>query len=79
MQRPRIPLWAAVAVPAAAYSIRSIVRGSIAPDLPEDAIVAGALFAVLLAAVCLRSRTQDGSGELPAQMKDRHHHEGSKR
>jgi|GEM_PF-1025079 len=34
-----IPLALAAAIPAAAYVLRSIVRGSAAPDLPGDAVV----------------------------------------
>jgi hypothetical protein len=46
-----MPLWAAVAIVAAAYVLRSIMRGfDFSPDLPIDAILLGA-FAVLLAIV----------------------------
>jgi len=49
--RMRIPLWAAVAIPAAAYVMRSISRGSWGLDMPLDAIVlAGLVFAVVVAA-----------------------------
>ena len=54
MIRPsfRLPLWAAVALPAAAYVGRSLVRGSFAPDLPGDALVY-ALLALVIAAVAI--------------------------
>jgi len=46
--RFRLPIWAAVALVAAIYVARSILRGwNFAPDLPVDAIVLG-LFVVLL-------------------------------
>lgn len=50
MPRLRIPLWAAVGIPAAAYAIRSLARGSAMPDLPEDVVVFGVLVMVLLIA-----------------------------
>ena len=59
MRRPqvRMPLWAAVAVPAAAYCIRSIARGfDFSPDLPDDVLVFGML-AVLLLAVAIARRS----------------------
>jgi hypothetical protein len=43
-------LWAAVVVPAAAYLIRAAAWHTLRPQLPEDAIVFGALLAVLLLA-----------------------------
>ena len=52
----RIPLWAALAIPGAAYVVRSVfVRsGDFAPDLPQDAIVASALLVAIAVAVALR-------------------------
>ena len=50
MPRLRIPLWAAVVIPAAAYVIRSLLRGSISPDLPGDAVVLASLVIVLVLA-----------------------------
>lgn len=68
MPRLRIPLWAAVSIPAAAYAIRSMVRGSLTPDLPEDAVVAAILVA-LLALAALRRRTAHERGdELSAEV-----------
>ena len=47
----RLPLWAAVAIVAAVYVVRSIVRGmDFRPDLPVDAIVLG-LFVLVVAMV----------------------------
>jgi len=62
MPRLRIPLWAAVAIPAAAYAIRSIVRGSFALDLPEDAVV-GVVLVALLVLATLRSHTAHEGGD----------------
>ena len=45
--RVRIPLWSAVAIVAAAYLVRSFVRGSLRPDLPLDAVVVVALAVVV--------------------------------
>ncbi len=45
--RFRIPLWAAVAVVATAYCVRSVSRGlDFAPDLPSDLVVLVALVVV---------------------------------
>jgi hypothetical protein len=45
-----MPVWAAVAAVAAAYALRSIIRGGdFRPDLPIDAILL-AILAVLIAA-----------------------------
>jgi len=47
----KIPLWAAVAIPAAAYLIRSIGRGfDFRPDIPDD-IIAMAVFVIALVIV----------------------------
>jgi hypothetical protein len=45
--RVRIPLWSAVAIVAAAYLVRSFVRGSLRLDLPLDAVVVVALIIVV--------------------------------
>jgi len=59
----RMPLWAAVAIPAAAYVVRSVARGmDFTPDLPTDAIVFGGL-AVLVLAVWLARRTAPHQGD----------------
>ena len=69
----RMPLWAAVAIPAAAYLVRSVARGlDFKPDLPSDAVVFG-LLAVLIFAVwaARHSRTANESHDpLPQEMKD---------
>jgi len=54
----RMPLWAAAAIPAAAYVVRSVARGlDFMPDLPMDAVVFGGL-AVLVLAVWYARRTE---------------------
>lgn len=53
----RLPLWAVLLLPAAAYVYRSVSRGNdFRPDLPSDAI-ALAVFAIGLAAVAWSHRT----------------------
>ena len=53
--RVRLPLWAALALPAAAYVVRSVARGfDFAPDLPIDAIVLALLAVVVGAAAWIR-------------------------
>lgn len=64
MPRMRIPTWVAVAVPAAAYAIRSLIRGSLRPDLPSDAIVFGVLVLALVLGTTYRRATKPGSDEL---------------
>ncbi len=75
--RVRIPLWAAAAIPAAAYLVRSIVRGwNFAPDLPLDALL-GALL-ILLAGIAYWIRTtgpENGGEHLTAEMEDQDDHE----
>jgi hypothetical protein len=54
-----MPLWAAVAVVAAAYALRSLLRGwDFRPDLPLDAIL-GACFAALVVARITVGRERD--------------------
>ena len=54
----RMPLWAAVAIPAAAYLVRSITRGfDFKPDLPSDVLVFG-LLAILIVAVWAARRSR---------------------
>ena len=65
--RLRIPLWAAILIPVAAYSVRSIVRGSLQPDLPMDAIVLGAWLLVLLVAALYGSAAQRRHDDLDAE------------
>lgn len=77
MLRPRLklPLWAAVAIPAAAYLIRAAMRGTLRPDLPGDAVVVGALLLVLLLAAISKRRGDEPNGEL----NDEHAAEGDRR
>lgn len=70
-ERPRIPLWAAVAIPAAAYAVRSATRGYLTPDLPDDAIVFGALLGILAISALLGSTAQRRRDELAEQMDER--------
>ena len=65
--RLRIPLWAAILIPVAAYSVRSIVRGSLQPDLPMDAIVLGAWLLVLLVAALYGGAAQRRHDDLDAE------------
>ncbi len=74
--RLRIPLWAAVAIPIAAYVLRSALRGSAAPDLPGDAIVFGILFGVLLLGRIVRAATDECSDDLGPEVHDEHDAEG---
>ena len=68
MPRLRMPLWVAVGIPAATYTIRSIVRRSFRPDLPEDAFVLAVLLVVLLAAALYGSAAQRRRDELGAEV-----------
>lgn len=74
MIRPsfRLPLWAAVAVAAAAYTVRSIARGGdFAPDLPGDAIVYGLLLLVVTAVALARSRAaHESDDDLTGDMRE---------
>lgn len=73
MIRPsfRLPLWAAVAFAAAAYTVRSIARGSdFTPDMPGDAIVYGLLIVVVAAVALARSRaTHESDDDLTGEMR----------
>ncbi len=64
--RVRIPLWAALTIPVAAYATRSLLLrgGDFSPDLPQDAIV-GALVvaAVVLVGVARRTTRDDEATE----------------
>jgi hypothetical protein len=73
----RIPLWAAAALPVAAYALRSCARGSLRPDLPDDAIVLAVMLVVLLLAFRYRSAANSGSDDLPAEMCESHDPEGN--
>lgn len=74
--RMRIPLWVAVAVPAAAYIVRSLIRGSMRPDMPQDAIVLGALVIVLVVAARYGSAAQGRYGDLDNEARERNDEEG---
>lgn len=71
MPHLRIPLWAAAAIPVAAYVVRSVVRGTAIPDLPADAIVLCALLVALGLAARYGSAQQHRQDELDAQMDER--------
>lgn len=79
MPRMRIPLWAAVAIPAAAYAIRSIARGTLAPDLPGDAVVMASLTIVLLLAARYGAAAQRSNQDLPGEVHDSDDREGTDR
>lgn len=74
MIRPNIklPLWVALALPAAAYVVRSLMRGGdFTPDLPGDAIAYGLLIVVVVAVGLARARANapdDGDDESADQV-----------
>lgn len=78
MIRPsfRLPLWAAVAIGAAAYTVRSVSRGGdFTPDLPGDVIAYGLLVLVIAAVGLARARAaHTGDDHLP---EDVHHEHGA--
>lgn len=80
MLRPslKMPLWAAVGLPAAAYVLRGILRGMyFAPDLPADAVVIGVWILVIAVAAAVRtSSTNHGGDELTDDMDDERGTEG---
>ncbi len=62
--RVRIPLWAAVAVVAAAYVTRSAIRGwDFRLDLPVDAIIGAALIALIALRVLVAKWVARHDGE----------------
>lgn len=63
----RIPLTAAVGIPAAAYILRAMLRGwDFSPDLPADAILGVALVVFVAVAWWLRrSSAADSAGDEP--------------
>ncbi|MHB1323397.1 MAG: hypothetical protein ACYCXZ_03510 [Coriobacteriia bacterium] len=75
MLRPRItiPLWAAVAIPAAAYASRALLRGTLRPDLPQDAIVFGVLAVVLVLYATMGSAAKGRRGEAYRELDHRDH------
>lgn len=78
MPRLRIPLWAAVAIPAAAYAIRSLLRGSMAPDLPGDAMMLASLVIVLVLASRYGSTAKRSNDDLPDEVQGSNNDESSK-
>lgn len=78
MLQPRLkmPLWAAVAIPAAAYVVRSAVRGTVAPDLPADAIVFGALVLLLVLAASAGTAARRSDGRPHEELDHEHRSEG---
>jgi hypothetical protein len=79
----RIPLVLAAAIPAAAYALRSVIRGVATPDLPGDAVVLVLVVVALLAGARYGSAAQRRREELPGEVQDsdrgagknREHHE----
>ena len=84
MLRPRIriPLWAAAALPVAAYVFRSVFLrgGDFRPDLPVDAIIAVLLVLGIAITAWYRARTphapdgkvaseQDDEGQSPDEQR----------
>ena len=66
----RIPLLAAAAIPAAAYAVRSLVRGTAAPDLPGDAVVLALVVLALVAGRLYGSAAHGRRDDLPEQVHD---------
>jgi hypothetical protein len=76
-----VPIWAAVAIAAAAYTARSAMRGwDFRPDLYGDVIAYGLLVFVLTAVGVARSRTANASDDhLPDEVDREHHRADSER
>ena len=66
----RIPLALAAAIPAAAYVLRSIVRGSAAPDLPGDAVVLVVVALALIFGARYGSAAERRRSELADEMQE---------
>lgn len=75
----KIPLWAAVAIPAAAYLIRSIGRGfDFRPDIPDD-IIAAIVFVIALVIVGVfrrRARSDQSDDTASGEMQQEDHRSG---
>ena len=70
--RLRLPLWAAAAIPVAAYAVRSLVRGTASPDLPGDAVVIALVALALLLGWRYGSAAAERGGDhLPDQVDER--------
>jgi len=68
----RLPLWAAVALGAAAYTLRSLSRGGdFRPDLPGDVIAYGLLVFVVAAVGLARARASHAGDDQLADEMDR--------
>lgn len=67
--RLRIPLWAALAIPGAAYIARSLIirGGDLRPDLPDDAIIFGSLLLVVLLVWRVRTQAAQESDDSAAE------------
>ncbi len=78
MPRLRMPLWAAVAIPAAAYAIRSLVRRDATLEL-ADVVVFGALLVVLALAARLGPAAKGGNDELTHEVAEGDDSEGAER
>ena len=70
--RVRIPLWVALVVPAAAYAVRSAMRGfDFRPDLPTDAVALVALLVVVGSAAWVRAEgARDDTNSDPVAIGD---------
>ena len=79
VKRPALPLWAAVAIAAAVYAVRSLSRGGWAPDLPGDAIVLALLVGVLALAATRGAATQRRRDDLAGKMQPDRETEGQHR
>jgi len=77
--RLRLPLWAAVAIPAAAYLLRAVAWGTLAPQLPQDAIVFGALAIVLVLAATMGTTAYRRRSDSDNELKQHDDHEGDPR
>jgi len=62
--RFRLPLWAALAITAAAYLVRSLMRGyDFRPDMPADAFALAALAVVVALVGWIRSQPESHEPE----------------
>ena len=66
--RLRLPLWAAAAIPVAAYAARSMMRGDASLDLPGDAVVIVLVAAALLFGWRFGSTAQRRGDQLSGQV-----------
>lgn len=62
--RFRLPVWAALIIPAAAYIVRGLIvrGGDMRPDLPSDAVVGAAIVLVVALVAFVRSRDEREDG-----------------